>query len=604
MRLPLLSALLASLLLAACTPSDPVVDTPSPSPTPEVSPSATPDPGLTPDPGGPVVSPSPTASPTPFPSGTPLPSVTPRPSASPTPRPSATPGVLATLTLSPANLELDEDGDTGSLSIIARDGNGQTLSTTGMSFTWTSSNSSVATVSSSGTVTAQDDEGTARITVRETRTGISATATVEIDDSSSGGGGGGGSSDDDDDPLENLDADVTGFQGLGAGEFMLNSSDTFLGNSPGSATSPRIAMNADGATAAVWTNNGDIYAQRYFADGTPRGAGFRVNSVTTGTQQAPDVAVLSDGDVAVVWESNSSGNSDIKLRIFQADGSERVSETLVHAADADEQTEPTIAVDGDGDLAIAWTDNNYVSVGDPDNHDVRAIVYRSTGTVSVTEFMVNGATTDDQSAPSIGVSSSGAFAVAWQSGTDGSPTTLDVVARMFEANGDPVANEFTVNDTSADMQGQPALDMNGSGDIVIAWEGNGQSGGNGLDVYAAVYSETGTEVEPEFRVNTSTTDDQYEPSVSLDDDGDFTVAWSGYDTSFDNYSIIARRFDSDGTPTTVELTVNLSLDGNHTSADIAANDDGDYSFAWDGFNASLNTYGILGRRFTADGQAR
>ncbi|MEM8602058.1 MAG: hypothetical protein AAGF99_19235, partial [Bacteroidota bacterium] len=54
----------------------------------------------------------------------------------------------------------------------------------------------------------------------------------------------------------------------------------------------------------------------------------------------------------------------------------------------------------------------------------------------------------------------------------------------------------------------------------------------------------------EFPVNTFTTRDQGEPSVAMDADGDFVIAWSSYaqDDPSDNYAtgVYARRYNADG----------------------------------------------------------
>ncbi len=65
------------------------------------------------------------------------------------------------------------------------------------------------------------------------------------------------------------------------------------------------ALN-DGRFVTVWkTTAGEIAGQVMFADGTPDGAAFTVNTVTAGDQSRPTIAVLADGRFAVSWESGA-----------------------------------------------------------------------------------------------------------------------------------------------------------------------------------------------------------------------------------------------------------------------------------------------------------
>ena len=62
----------------------------------------------------------------------------------------------------------------------------------------------------------------------------------------------------------------------------------------------------DGRFVTVWkTAAGEIAGQVMFADGTPDGAAFTVNTVTAGDQSRPTIATLADGRFAVSWESGA-----------------------------------------------------------------------------------------------------------------------------------------------------------------------------------------------------------------------------------------------------------------------------------------------------------
>ena len=106
-------------------------------------------------------------------------------------------------------------------------------------------------------------------------------------------------------------------------EFRANS---FTTNSQSSAA---VAADADGDFVVVWQSFGQdgtspatygVYARLYDAAGVPRGPEFRVNTTTAGSQSAPAVAMDADGDFAVAWVSYVVTSTEIRVRRFSASG--------------------------------------------------------------------------------------------------------------------------------------------------------------------------------------------------------------------------------------------------------------------------------------------
>jgi hypothetical protein len=70
---------------------------------------------------------------------------------------------------------------------------------------------------------------------------------------------------------------------------------------------PSVAVDANGDFVVVWSSDGQdgdsygIYGQRFDASGIPQGAEFLVNTHTTDAQSQPSVAMDADGDFVVVW---------------------------------------------------------------------------------------------------------------------------------------------------------------------------------------------------------------------------------------------------------------------------------------------------------------
>ena len=132
---------------------------PKPTATPLPKPTAIPKPTTIPKPTAipkPTEAPKPTA--TPQPTKTPQPTATPRPTATPAPTATPKPVKVSSITLNQTSLTMTSKGQTASLTATVNPGNAANKS-----ITWSSSNSSVATVSANGTVTAVAN-GTADIT--------------------------------------------------------------------------------------------------------------------------------------------------------------------------------------------------------------------------------------------------------------------------------------------------------------------------------------------------------------------------------------------------------------------------------------------------------
>ncbi|RHT01808.1 hypothetical protein DW904_06045 [Ruminococcus sp. AM42-11] len=166
---------------------------PKPTVTPIPKPTAIPKPTQIPQPTKPVQPAKPTSTPIPKPTAIPKPTEAPKPTAVPqptkapqptvTPRPTATPAPTATpkpvkvsgIILNQTSLTMTSKGQTASLTATVNPGNAANKS-----ITWSSSDSSIATVNANGTVTAIAN-GTADITATAADgSGVSAKCSVTV----------------------------------------------------------------------------------------------------------------------------------------------------------------------------------------------------------------------------------------------------------------------------------------------------------------------------------------------------------------------------------------------------------------------------------------
>ncbi|MDH3597972.1 MAG: hypothetical protein OEM93_24310 [Rhodospirillales bacterium] len=153
------------------------------------------------------------------------------------------------------------------------------------------------------------------------------------------------------------------------------------------------------------------------------------------------------------------------------------------------------------------------------------------------EFQVNSFTASHQRASSIAMDADGDFIVAWHStGQDGN--SWGVFARRYNAAGRPEGGVFQVNQETASHQTYPSVAVDADGDFVVAWGSNGQDG-SGYGIYARRYDAAGVAQGPEFQVNTFVTGSQSRPAVAMDAEGDFVVAWQSNGQDGDSWGVYA-----------------------------------------------------------------
>ncbi len=361
---------------------------------------------------------------------------------------------------------------------------------------------------------------------------------------------------------------------------------------------PSVAMDSDGDFVVAWKgsqngNNYDIYAQRYNSMGVALGSEFRVNTWTTNTQSLPSVAMDSDGDFVIAWNSYHQDGSwyNIYAQRYNSSGIPVGNEFRVNTITEYSQAFPRIAMDSDGDFVITWS--NYY----PDVvwSDIYAQRYDSSGNPLGSEFRVNTWTTHHQAWSYVAMDSDGDFVIAWHSYyQDGS--SYDIYAQRFNSSGIPVGSEFLVNTWTTDIQVASSVAMDNDGDFIIAWL-SGSQDGYGYGIYAQQYESSGAPVGSEFRVNTWTTSSQIRPSVDMDSDGDFVIAWESMSQDGSYYGIYAQQYENSGAPLGSEFRVNTWTTGSQVNPSVAMDSEGDFVIAWSSNYQDGSYYGIFAQRY-------
>ena len=354
-----------------------------------------------------------------------------------------------------------------------------------------------------------------------------------------------------------------------------------------------IAMDAEGDFVITWHSDtpDDIYAQRYSASGSKAGVEFRVNATSSNTQSNPSVAMDADGNFVITWDSTQGGNpGNIYAKRYNANGIATTGELPVNSSIIGSQSNPSIAMDAGGDFVIVW--NSFGQDGD--DFGIYAQRYNADGSAAGNEFRVNTDTTGPQQAPRIAMDAGGDFVITWESAllTKVNGGNFDIYARRYNANGSPAGVGFQVNTATAGTQSSPSVALDAEGDFAITWHSDVQDDGD-FDIYARRYNADGSAANTvEFIVNTDTIGDQASPRIAMDADGDFVITWHSDVLDNGDFDIYAQRYNANGSTALDEFRVNTFFTSNQASPGIAMDADDDFVIAWhsDGQDGSDNVY--------------
>ncbi len=381
------------------------------------------------------------------------------------------------------------------------------------------------------------------------------------------------------------------------GEFQVNT--TTAGAQRGSD----IAVLPDDGFVVTWSAEGQdgsergIYGQRYDAEGKVVGGEFQINTHTAGMQSAAVVTALLDGGFVVTWRSDGQdGNGyGVHGQRFAANGSRMGVEFQVNSHTTGDQLSSAIGALHDGGFIVVWVSNGQ----DGSGYGVYAQRYDATGGVVGPEFQVNTQTANNQAYARVTALADGGFVIAWMSHDSVNAPENKVFARRYDTGGNPLGDEFQVSDytpgTPAEQRLQ-AIDARPDGGFVISWQSFGQDGSD-YGVFAKVYGDT------EFQVNSYTTGEQSTPSVAVLSDGGHVVVWRSSLQDGSGYGAYGQRYDASGTAVGGEFRVNSHTVGDQYEPRVAALSDGGFVVVWPSDGQDGGGLGIYGQRYDAAGTA-
>ncbi|MFV0513767.1 MAG: calcium-binding protein [Jhaorihella sp.] len=200
------------------------------------------------------------------------------------------------------------------------------------------------------------------------------------------------------------------------------------------------------------------------------------------------------------------------------------------------------------------------------------------------EFLVNADTPQAQLQPDIWALADGGFVAVWRS-DDAAPAVNEIRARIFDADATPRSGEFTVNTSAGPFFNEPSVAGLAGGRFAVVWTAQaGDLHGNGIR--ARVFEADGTPLAADFLVNTLQTMDhssygnengnQANPDVLPLLDGGFLVAWTdpSLELEVEAEAIAAKAFKADGAAAGSIFQVNTTEPRDQMNPELAQLADG------------------------------
>ena len=311
---------------------------------------------------------------------------------------------------------------------------------------------------------------------------------------------------------------------------------------------------------------------------------FVINSSTTGAQSLGSannsVAILADGSYVVVWtddETDGNSTNGVYGRIFAADGSVQVDEFAIATSTTGDQEFASVAADASGRFVVVWT------APDADGDGIYMRRFEMDGTaIDAGDVLVNSTTNGTQRNASIAINGSGQGLIVWEGNGPGDAD--GVFAQALTVSTGLSGSEMRINVEITGDDQNPAVAINESGDSVVVWQRD--------DAHIVARSLPGGALTESELIIISDTD-LADPVVALAESGDFVVAYY-YDQFFDATAYVAvSGTGSVGTPTFVPGAANKS------TPSLATDGHGAYILAYrDALPADVD---IVTVRFNAQG---
>ncbi|MCL2117526.1 MAG: trypsin-like serine protease [Planctomycetaceae bacterium] len=269
---------------------------------------------------------------------------------------------------------------------------------------------------------------------------------------------------------------------------------------PGSINEPGGVLIVDPDEDIVIGFIGNIVMQRYDKNGVKVGVELIVNDYMTGHQTDPDVAMDSNGNIAIVWSgAGSRSDNGVYLRLYDSYGKPLGDQIWVNEVTTAVCSTPKVAYDDNGNILVTWieynstTRSNVIMSRVYNNQGVLQSVSKDGAAATRTSMLLVGENSRGVMAYDIAFSPDGHLIMTWQI-HDTATNSQDIYAKVLQyTNGklNTTVQPFRVNQYTSQTQARPSVAASNSG-FVITWASERQAANSlSFDVYARRFNMNG-----------------------------------------------------------------------------------------------------------------
>ena len=309
-----------------------------------------------------------------------------------------------------------------------------------------------------------------------------------------------------------------------------------------------IGLSATGRALVAWSErhgyDGEqmgIFGRIFDASGVPIGGEFQINEAWQASQWRPIIARRPQGGWVVAWSGEWDG--DAFVRVLGDDGSFLSGDVKVNTWDFGGQTDTALAIAPDGTMLVVFVDySGFGGIGTGTNLWGR--LFTSDGVpLQSSPWPINtpAFTGGDQREPRVAADGSGHFVVVWEDALN-EGSGWGIFARRFDSHGAPLGSEQLVNEQLAGHQRNARAVADAQGNFIVTWDSllGGQK-----DVLARRFDAAGQPLTGDITVHDDVAGDQQRPSLALFPSGEEVIfVWEGPGDQIDVYGRIFSTYQS------------------------------------------------------------
>ena len=246
-----------------------------------------------------------------------------------------------------------------------------------------------------------------------------------------------------------------------------------------------------------------------------------------------------------------------------------------------------------GGYAITWISSS--------SRDVKVQLFDENSTKIGSEITVNSTTSGFQGwgdTSPISALSNGGFVIVYQS-PDASENGS--FGQRFDSTGSKIGSEFQINTTTSGDNSNASVSAFDAGGFVATWR---SADSNGWGVYGQIFDSNGNKQGDEFQVNSYTSGSQHRSSVATLSNGTFIVTWESEGQDGDGDAIFGQIYNHDGTKKGSEFQINSRTAFDQKEPTIKRLENDLFVVVWNTHNSSTGEDTVMGQIFDSEGQRR